>query len=110
MPPKEAHARIRINKLLEEAGWRFLDDGKNPASIVLEAKHPLVGNALHDPNSREIGKTILFAVSQNHAAKLNPLLNELVHERFQSDFAMQRRIVAELEQERVWGDSEYQKS
>lgn len=50
-------------------------------------------NAQRDPFTREIGKTIVFAVSQNHAAKLTQILNELAHERFpgryQSDFAMQ---------------------
>jgi type I restriction enzyme R subunit len=34
--PKEAAARIKINKLLEAAGWRFFDDEKGPANIVLE--------------------------------------------------------------------------
>lgn len=33
---KEAQARIKINKLLEEAGWRFFDEGKNKANITLE--------------------------------------------------------------------------
>ncbi len=33
---KEAKARIKINKLLEEAGWRFFDDDKVPANIQLE--------------------------------------------------------------------------
>ena len=33
---KEAKARIKINKLLEEAGWRFFDDEKGPANIQLE--------------------------------------------------------------------------
>jgi type I restriction enzyme R subunit len=28
---KEAQARIKINKLLEEAGWRFFDDDKGSA-------------------------------------------------------------------------------
>lgn len=32
----EAHARIKINKLLEEAGWRFLDSEEGPANILLE--------------------------------------------------------------------------
>jgi hypothetical protein len=27
MQPNEAKARIKINKLLEESGWRFFDDG-----------------------------------------------------------------------------------
>ena len=32
----EAKARIKINKLLEEAGWRFFDDNNGQANIVLE--------------------------------------------------------------------------
>lgn len=50
-------------------------------------------NALRDPISGEIGKTIVFAVSQNHAAKLVQILNELADQifpgKYQSDFAMQ---------------------
>lgn len=49
--------------------------------------------ALRDPISGEIGKTIVFAVSQNHAAKLAQILNELADQifpgKYQSDFAMQ---------------------
>lgn len=37
MKNKEASARIKINKLLEDAGWRFFDDEKGPANIQLEA-------------------------------------------------------------------------
>ena len=33
---KEAQARIKINKLLEAAGWRFFDDGRGKANIALE--------------------------------------------------------------------------
>ena len=33
---KEAAARIKINKLLENAGWRFFSDAKGPANIQLE--------------------------------------------------------------------------
>lgn len=32
----EAHARIKINQLLSEAGWRFLDSPKGQANILLE--------------------------------------------------------------------------
>lgn len=50
-------------------------------------------NALRDPISNEIGKTIIFAVSQNHAAKLVQILNEIAHRMFpgkyNSDFAVQ---------------------
>lgn len=50
-------------------------------------------NALHDPVSNEIGKSIIFAVSQNHAAKLTQILNQMADKMFpglyQSDFALQ---------------------
>jgi len=36
MAAKEAKARIKINKLLEDAGWRFFDDENGPANIILE--------------------------------------------------------------------------
>ncbi len=49
--------------------------------------------ALRDPITNEIGKTIIFAVSQKHAAKLTQILNELADQifpgKYQSDFAMQ---------------------
>lgn len=37
MGVKEAKARIKINKLLEEAGWRFFDDENGSANIIVEA-------------------------------------------------------------------------
>jgi len=50
-------------------------------------------NALRDPISGEIGKSIIFAVSQNHAAKLTQVLNQMADRMFpgkyQSDFAVQ---------------------
>ncbi|MEJ5265840.1 MAG: hypothetical protein WHT29_11040 [Bacteroidales bacterium] len=36
MIDKEAKARIKINKLLEEAGWRFFDTDQGKANILLE--------------------------------------------------------------------------
>ncbi|WP_017932117.1 DEAD/DEAH box helicase family protein [Robiginitomaculum antarcticum] len=36
MRAKEATARIKINHLLDDAGWRFFDDNDGPANIVLE--------------------------------------------------------------------------
>ncbi|RRQ20747.1 DEAD/DEAH box helicase family protein [Thiohalobacter thiocyanaticus] len=53
----------------------------------------LLKNALSDPISGEIGKMIVFGVSQNHAAKLTQILNELADVlfpgKYQSDFAVQ---------------------
>jgi type I restriction enzyme R subunit len=55
-------------------------------------------NALRDPISGEIGKSIVFAVSQNHAARLAQVLNEMADRMFpgkyQSDFAVQ--VTSEL--------------
>ena len=49
--------------------------------------------ALHDPISNEIGKSIVYCVSQDHAAKVTQIMNELAEQMFpgkyQSDFAMQ---------------------
>ena len=50
-------------------------------------------NALRDPISGEIGKSIVFAVSQHHAGKLAQIFNEMADRMFpgkyQSDFAVQ---------------------
>ena len=50
-------------------------------------------NAMRDPVSGEIGKSIIFAVSQNHAARLAQILNQMADRMFpgkyQSDFAVQ---------------------
>jgi len=52
-----------------------------------------IQNALKDPISQEIGKTIIFCVSQKHAARITQTLNEIAHElfpdKYQSDFAVQ---------------------
>jgi len=50
-------------------------------------------NALRDPITNEIGKSLFFAVSQNHARKLCEILNEFAEElypnKYNSDFAVQ---------------------
>ena len=52
-----------------------------------------IENGLKDPINGEFGKSLVFAVSQNHAAKLAQLLNEYAHQifpgKYQSDFAIQ---------------------
>lgn len=49
-------------------------------------------NALRDPVSGEIGKSIVFAVSQSHAAKLTQILNQIADlmfpGKYSSDFAV----------------------
>lgn len=47
MSKKEATARIKINKMLEEAGWRFFDDENGKANIALETNVKLTKNKLN---------------------------------------------------------------
>ena len=50
-------------------------------------------NALRDPLSGEIGKTIIFCVRQDHATRIVQNLNEMAHAlfpgKYNSDFAVQ---------------------
>lgn len=50
-------------------------------------------NSLRDPVSGEVGKSIIFTVSQNHAAKLTQVFNQMADRMFpgkyHSDFAVQ---------------------
>jgi type I restriction enzyme R subunit len=52
-----------------------------------------IENALKDPISKEVGKSIVFCVSQNHASKITQLLNQIADKmypnKYNSDFAIQ---------------------
>ncbi len=67
---------------------RFFSDATNQVFCKT-----FLENALRDPVSGEIGKSVVFAVSQNHAARLTQTLNEMTDVMFpgkyQSDFAVQ---------------------
>ncbi len=67
---------------------RFFADATNQLLCKTFLEH-----ALRDPVSGEIGKSIVFAVSQHHAAKLAQILNQMADRmfpgRYQSDFAVQ---------------------
>jgi len=110
--PTVVDARSDVTtKLLSDSGFvvKFSDDNGedgeeaykqrefekrffSPATNQLFCK-TLLENALTDPVSGEIGKTIIFAVSQNHATKLAQILNEMADVifpgKYQSDFAVQ---------------------
>lgn len=45
---KEAKARIKINQLLQNAGWRFFDEEQSSANIVLENNVKLTKQAVDD--------------------------------------------------------------
>lgn len=48
MVKKEAKARIKINKLLEEAGWRFFDTPNGKANITLETNVKLTEKKINE--------------------------------------------------------------
>jgi len=110
--PTVVDARTEITtELLSEAGYAvtLADDAGNDQEetykqrefekrFFSEATNQLfcktfLENALRDPVSGEIGKSIIFAVSQHHAAKLAQILNQMADRMFpakyQSDFAVQ---------------------
>jgi type I restriction enzyme R subunit len=59
----------------------------------LQLCQTFMAHALRDPLSDEIGKSIVFCVSQDHASKITQTLNELAHKyfpgKYNSDFAVQ---------------------
>lgn len=48
MPEKEARARIKINVLLEEAGWRFFEKNGLPPNVILENNTKITKKLLND--------------------------------------------------------------
>ncbi len=110
--PVVVDARTEVTtQLLSDKGYAVLtqtEEGEDQTEIFIgrdfektffsEATNRIfckafLDNALKDPISGEIGKTIIFAVSQNHAAKIAQILNEEASIRFpgkyKSDFALQ---------------------
>lgn len=109
--PKVLDARTEITtQLLSDEGYAVVvstEEGEETETFVsrdFEKKffsektnsifcQTFLENALCDPITNEIGKTIIFAVSQNHARKLTEQLNEFAEQffpdKYNSDFAVQ---------------------
>lgn len=116
--PTLVDARTEVTtQLLSDEGYsvRFTDESGAEVSESFKQKdyerkvfneetntamcRALLDNGLYDPIARELGiplfgKSIVFAVSQKHAARLTNILNKLALEKWpnlysQSDFAMQ---------------------
>ncbi|WP_047303628.1 DEAD/DEAH box helicase family protein [Pseudomonas fluorescens] len=110
--PVVVDARTDITtRLLSEQGYAIMapasEEGEQEQSFIskdFEKKffseatnlvfcETLINNGLRDPVTSEFGKGLVFAVSQNHAAKLTQLLNEIADKlwpgKYQSDFAVQ---------------------
>jgi type I restriction enzyme R subunit len=110
--PIVVDARTEVTaKLLDEKGYAIHQtdsDGEEEADIFYgkdfeksffsEATNiafceTFIKNAMRDPISGEIGKSIVFCVSQNHASKITKILNEMAFalypDKYNSDFAVQ---------------------
>lgn len=60
----EAKARIKINKLLEDAEWRFFDNEKGRANILLE-NHTTIGDLGDDFENTKHGFIDFLLVDDN---------------------------------------------
>ncbi|WGK69357.1 DEAD/DEAH box helicase family protein [Candidatus Haliotispira prima] len=110
--PKVMDARTKITtELLSEQGYVFQgtdDDGTDYEQTVTQKDfekkffshntnvifcETFLKHAMRDPYTGEIGKTLVFCVSQNHAMKIAQILNVLADKMFpnqyNSDFAVQ---------------------
>ena len=110
--PKVIDARTEITtQLLSERGYVFqgVDDDGNDFEETFTHKdfenkffsnntntifcETFLNHAMRDPYTGEIGKTLVFCVSQNHAAKVAQILNVLADSMFpkqySSEFAVQ---------------------
>ncbi|WP_206154764.1 DEAD/DEAH box helicase family protein [Clostridium beijerinckii] len=120
--PIVVDARTEITtKLLSDKGYSVMgidDEGNNIEKLFshkdFEKKFfseetnaifckTFMENALRDPISGEIGKTIIFCVSQNHATKVTQILNEFADKiypnKYNSDFAVQvTSVISEAQQ------------
>ncbi len=56
MPEKEAKARIKINKLLEESGWRLVDEPRGKANVVYES-HAKITQKMQDKWGEDFEQT-----------------------------------------------------
>ncbi len=110
--PVVADARTEITtELLSEKGYALMvesEDGKEEEQIFFHTDFEkkffsdktnqifcktFIENALHDPITGEIGKSIVYCVSQKHASKITQILNQFADRlypgKYNSDFAVQ---------------------
>ena len=68
---KEAKARIKINKLLEDAGWRFEASKRGPANIQLEPNVGLTRNGILREGDSSNDLLVADEGQEKYATKLN---------------------------------------
>lgn len=93
---KEAKARIKINKLFEQARWRFFDNKKGQANVFLEPNVKLTQKDINAfcedfestktcPRSRSGNGFIDFLLLDEKGFPL--IINEINNQRFPREFA-----------------------
>lgn len=110
--PKVIDARTEITtELLSEKGYFYkgVDEDGNDVEETFKQKdfeknffskntnaifcETFLQHAIRDPYTNEVGKTLVFCVSQNHATKVTQILNQyadkLFPNQYSSDFAVQ---------------------
>ena len=97
--PKVLDARTDITtQLLSDKGYTFMDedeDGNTIEAVFTKKQYEktffsedtnrtfckaFLENAKKDPYSGEVGKSLIFCVSQDHAGKITQILNEEAHQ------------------------------
>ena len=48
MAQKEAKARLKINEMLKEAGWRLFDEGNKSANVAVELNVKMTSIQVND--------------------------------------------------------------
>ena len=94
MSAKEATARIKINKLLDAAGWRFFQDGNAPANIRLKLSATIKTTDLDAPGDNFRKMTRGYIEAGQVSATPNRELIARIKKKIQTSLA------------RIWGKDE----
>ena len=96
MTAKEATARIKINKLLEAAGWRFFPDGDGPANVQLVDVDELPA-AVAEGTYEHLGRDILSTIEEQVIGFEGMKIDRMFFEKFEDTVRENDLIVQAVE-------------
>ena len=97
---KEAKARIKINKLLESACWRFFDNEEGKANILLEFNTTF--QLINDENPQIINKSLPSLILQQIISEKMDKEQQLVNSNKELITIFEKKIKDRIA--RVWGE------
>ena len=97
---KEAKARIKINKLLESAGWRFFDNEEGKANIILESNTTI--QLINEENPQMIKKSLPSLILQQIISEKMDKEQQLVNSNKELITIFEKKIKDRIA--RVWGE------